>query len=60
MFSPANFNDHFAEMPAWTWLRAASTKIAGYKPAKLQEPPADSFIRNVDATLGEHLLYITE
>ena len=60
MFAASDFDDHLIQMPARARLRAASTKIARDQAAKIQEPSADSFIRNVDAPLGEHFFHVTE
>ena len=51
---------HLVEVPVITGLRAGPPQIGGDDSAKLQDPPADGPIADVQAPLGEHLFHIAE
>ena len=57
---PVNDHDHLVEMPVIAGPRTRASEIGGNLWTKLQEPPTDSLVGQVDAALGQHLFDVTK
>ena len=60
MITATDLYDHLVEMPTSTGARTAAPQIAGNQSPKLQEPTPNCLVRNIDATLGQHVFDITK
>ncbi len=60
VITATDLDNHFVEVPTRTGARTAAAKIARNQSAELKEPASNRFVRNIDATLGQKILDVTE
>ena len=60
VITATDLDNHFVEVPTRTGARTATTEIARNQPPELQKPASYRLVRNIDTTLGQKILDVTE